>query len=282
MCAYNLPFQWSHWIFLDMRCYGVMTLVFKSFCALEKIFPVRRWDHFSKQRTLALLQHVLFRDDIMLLEDFASLFNEGHVKQKPGRECTLVEKKNSYISVSNPLNCSFLVCASGDFLQTSVNQKPYRTYCIHPHTQAQTHTHSHQLWAFRADRNNMNTHAQLPLRNFRCAESSQTAFRLLTSCLCSISIYPSIFSSVFQSIHPSSVSRFVRCWHLVFGLKTGVFAFSKHGIKETWKECGRNWKRGFRTSGSLVLKWVFWMGFWLDAWNKFWGLSLTSSHSGSY
>lgn len=35
-----------------------------------------------RQRTLALLQHVLFRDDIMLLEDITSLFNEGHVRQK--------------------------------------------------------------------------------------------------------------------------------------------------------------------------------------------------------
>lgn len=149
--AYTHPFKWSHRIFLDLMWYGVMTPAFKSFLCSGEDFSRKTMRSFLQQRTLALLQHVLFSDDIMLLEDFAFLFNEGHVKQKAGGEqrmCGCEKKKNSYILVSNLSKLQFSsLCFwwfSPNFCEPeTLSHMLYPPTHAHTQIHTPTHTHSH-------------------------------------------------------------------------------------------------------------------------------------------
>ncbi len=195
---------------------------------------------FLQQRTLALLQHVLFRDDIILLEDFASLFNEGHVKQKPGWEQRVCgcEKQQNFSLKSSKLQFSSLCfwwffpnfCEPktlSHILYPPTHAHTHALSLSHTHTHTHTHTplHTPVISFPHGETQREHTCPVAPLK-FSAVQSgsSQTAFRLLTSCLYSIYIYPPIFPSIFQSTHPSSVflflrslfSRFVRCWHESF------------------------------------------------------------------
>lgn len=106
------------------------------------------------------------------------------------------------------------------------------TVSTHSHTvqtHAPTHTHS---WASHMDRLE-HTCLFAPLKLFAVqSESSQTASRLLTSCLYSISIYPSILSSVFRFISHVSSSSLTNS-SAVWGPGTDVSLGNKKNIEST-------------------------------------------------
>lgn len=109
------------------------------------------------------------------------------------------------------------------------------TVSTHSHTvqtHAPTHTHS---WASHMDRLE-HTCLFAPLKLFAVqSESSQTASRLLTSCLYSISIYPSILSSVFRFISHVSSSSLTNS-SAVWGPGTDVSLgkkYRKHWLQHT-------------------------------------------------
>lgn len=110
------------------------------------------------------------------------------------------------------------------------------TVSTHSHTvqtHAPTHTHS---WASHMDRLE-HTCLFAPLKLFAVqSESSQTASRLLTSCLYSISIYPSILSSVFRFIShvsSSSLTNSSAVWGPGTDVSLGNRKYRKHWLQHT-------------------------------------------------
>ena len=170
---------------------------------LGLIFPVKQWDHSSNGEVL--LHSNMFYSEMTSCYWQTLLPSSMKVMWSRNRaECReSVFVKNRILS-SNPLNCSFLVCASGDFLQTSVNQKPYCPYCIHPpththahtqthtHTHTYTHTHSYKLGSTWID--TMWTDIpSCPSETLRCA--ALKVLKLLSASSPPVSVYPFIFPS---------------------------------------------------------------------------------------
>lgn len=170
--AHTHPFQWGHSTFLDVMWYGDDTGILIFLCSEDFFFlPVKRWDH--SNRELLLYSNMFYlRDDIMLLEDITSLFNEGHVRQRPGwaqRLCGFEEKKKTqqnFMFKSLKMQFSSLCFWWFSLLLWTRNLIAHTVSTHTPtHSNTSTHISSHQFWAFHMDRHIVNTHAQLPLWN---------------------------------------------------------------------------------------------------------------------
>lgn len=169
-----MHFKWSHSIFEDVIWCddgGVKTFL----CEAEDLFlfALKRWDHSSNGELL--LCFGMFYSEMTscyrktLLPSTLKVMSSRN--QPEIKVCVVVFKKHTHAQTHTILfqmlyNNFFYFCVSAAFLQTSVNHKPYRTYCIHPltyctDTRTYTHTHTVELptWI------DLNTHAYLPLWN---------------------------------------------------------------------------------------------------------------------
>ena len=140
----------------------------------------------------------------MLLADFASLFNEGHVKQKPGwvqSEC--VCEKQDFIFQSSKLQFSSLRFwwFSSNFCEPEtllpILYPPTHPHTCthantHTHTHTYTHTHSYKLGSTWID--TMWTDIpSCPSETLRCA--ALKVLKLLSASSPPVSMYPFIFPS---------------------------------------------------------------------------------------
>lgn len=151
-----LPFKWSHGTILDLMWCDALTEGFKSFLHRDDFFfflffPVKTMRSFLQQRTLAPLWHVLFRDDIMLLEALSFTLHwrscEAQTGLKKGkkdrrRECSNGgdgdDQQPKHFSFQKL--CTFPVPASGDFPPNFCEAEPL-SHIVYPPTQASAHLH---------------------------------------------------------------------------------------------------------------------------------------------
>lgn len=224
--------------------YGVMTAVLKPFCAKQKIFfffALKRWDHSSNGELL--LCFGMFYSEMTscyrktLLPSSLKVMSSRN--QPEIKVCVVVFKKHTHMHKHTQFcfKCSKIIFSTFVF-QLLFSKLLWTTNLIahtvstHSHTvqtHAPTHTHS---WASHMDRLE-HTCLFAPLKLFAVqSESSQTASRLLTSCLYSISIYPSILSSVFRFISHVSSSSLTNS-SAVWGPGTDVSLGNKKNIETT-------------------------------------------------